>query len=229
MRKRICGSLVLACCLVAKLVCAQTEGEQQQLKEKVQQLEQLTEELKARIAVLEETKPGTPKLVNATLNQPSASQPAPQQETGAVNESNGSSGGELALATVPKAQPQTGDDSNKQNSGPRMDLYGFIMLDAGYDAGQNDPNWFDVMRPTKLPAFANEFGDNGRYYTGVRQTRFGVKAYLPTSLGELKTIFEYELFGVGNDAGETTFRLRHAWAELGQVGAGSDLEPVHGP
>jgi len=39
-------------------------------------------------------------------------------------------------------------------------------------------------------------------------------------MGELKTIFEFELFGTGVDAGQTTFRLRHAWGELGRFGAG---------
>jgi hypothetical protein len=57
---------------------------------------------------------------------------------------------------------------------PQMDIYGFAMLDMGYDFKQNDPNWFDVVRPTKLPSFANEFGADGRWYSGVRQSRFGV-------------------------------------------------------
>jgi hypothetical protein len=39
-----------------------------------------------------------------------------------------------------------------------MEVYGFVMLDMGYQTGQNDPAWFDVVRPTKLPAFENEFG-----------------------------------------------------------------------
>jgi len=102
----------------------------------------------------------------------------------------------------------------------RMDIYGFTMLDAIFDFEQNNPDWFDVVRPTKLPAFHDEFGEDGRFYESVRQTRFGVKTYTPTSYGELKTIFEFELFGVGVDAGQTTFRLRHAWGELGHFGAG---------
>ena len=48
---------------------------------------------------------------------------------------------------------------------------------------------------------------------------------MPTEAGELKTIFEFELFGTGVDAGQTTFRLRHAWGELGQVGAGQTWSP----
>jgi outer membrane DcaP-like protein len=114
------------------------------------------------------------------------------------------------------------DDDDKKT---RIDIYGFAMLDMGYEEGQSDPQWFDVVRPTKLPSFENEFGGDGHTYAGVRQSRFGVKGFIPTSAGEIKTIFEFELFGVGPDAGQTTFRLRHAWGELGKWGAGQTWSP----
>jgi hypothetical protein len=117
----------------------------------------------------------------------------------------------------------------KPDAGPRMDIYGAAMLDMGYQTGQNDPNWFDVLRPTKLPAFENQYGEDGRFFAGVRQSRLGVKGYIPTDLGEIKTIFEFELFGTGVDAGQTTFRLRHAWGELGQIGAGQTWSPFMDP
>jgi hypothetical protein len=44
-------------------------------------------------------------------------------------------------------------------------------------------------------------------------------------MGELFTIFEWELFGTGGDAGQTTIRLRHAYGELGQFGAGQYWSP----
>ena len=106
-----------------------------------------------------------------------------------------------------------------------IDLYGFVMLDSGYEFGQSDPNWYDVVRPTKLPSFKNEFGANGNVYFSVRQTRFGVKTTTPTQFGDLKTHFEFELFGTGVDAGQTTFRLRHAYGELWQFGAGQTWSP----
>ncbi|HEX7895707.1 MAG TPA: DcaP family trimeric outer membrane transporter, partial [Terriglobales bacterium] len=112
---------------------------------------------------------------------------------------------------------------------PEFELYGHAMLDTGYDFGQTDPNWFDVERPTKLPAFPNEFGQNGNFFTGVRQTRFGLKSLVPTSHGELKAVFEFELFGVGVDAGQTTFRLRQAYGELGQWLAGQTWSPFMDP
>jgi hypothetical protein len=101
-----------------------------------------------------------------------------------------------------------------------MTIYGHAMLDMGYQTKQNDPDWFDVLRPTKLPSLEGEFGSDGKFYSSVRQSRLGVSTSTPTSAGPLKTIFEFELFGVGDDAGQTTFRLRHAWGEVGQFGAG---------
>ena len=43
----------------------------------------------------------------------------------------------------------------------------------GYRVKQADPNWFDAVRPVKLPAFRNQFAPNGNFYQSVRQTRFG--------------------------------------------------------
>jgi hypothetical protein len=115
-----------------------------------------------------------------------------------------------ALAQEPKSQ---------------FTVYGFAMLDMGYDFRQNNPQWFDVVRPSKLPSYANEFGKDGRWYAGVRQTRFGVKSSIPTDLGEFKTVFEFDLFGVGVDAGQTTIRPRHFYGELGHFGAGQTNSP----
>ena len=44
-------------------------------------------------------------------------------------------------------------------------------------------------------------------------------------MGELRTTFEFELFGTGVDEGQTTFRLRHAYGELGKFGAGQYWSP----
>jgi hypothetical protein len=122
---------------------------------------------------------------------------------------------------------QTSDPADAQSKQAKssLDLYGFIMMDAGYDFRQVDPDWYDVVRPVKLPSREDEFGADGNTYFSVRQTRFGVKSETPTSMGTLKTQFEFELFGTGADAGQTTFRLRHAYAELGQIGAGQTWSP----
>jgi hypothetical protein len=131
-----------------------------------------------------------------------------------------------------EAQVETPAESKQEESAiskTNMTIYGFAQLDTGYDAGATDPAWFDVIRTTKLPAFADQFGKGGNWYAGVRQSRLGVKTTTPTQFGDLKTIFEFELFGVGVDAGQTTFRLRHAWGELGQFGAGQTWSPFMDP
>jgi hypothetical protein len=103
------------------------------------------------------------------------------------------------------------------------------MVDTGFDFKQADPDWFDVVRPSKLPSFKDQFGKDGNFYAGVRQSRLGFTGYIPTELGQLKTIFEFELFGTGVDAGQTTFRLRHAWGEIGRFGGGQTWSPFMDP
>jgi hypothetical protein len=166
--------------------------EVQQLKDRLLQLEQTVEELKAQINSMEVAKkPGaaTGELISAPAT--------------------------AATATAPRSPDTPAGESS-------FTIYGFAMLDAGYQFKQADPDWFDTVRPVKLPAFRDQFVPNGNFYTSVRQTRFGAKSSTPTKYGELKTIFEFELFGTGADAGQTTFRLRHAYGELGQFGAGQN-------
>jgi hypothetical protein len=168
------------------------------LKDKLQRLELEMQELKGQISAVEQE-----RATSATAKAP------PPSPTGST---------QGATASPPKAEREEEHKSS-------LDLYGFVMADTGYDFAQTDPNWFDVIRPTKLPAFPNEFGGNGNAYFSVRQTRFGVKTSTPTGLGDLKTQFEFELFGTGVDAGQTTFRLRHAYGELGAFGAGQTWSP----
>jgi hypothetical protein len=179
------------------------QQEVQQLKDKLQQLDQMMREVQGEINGLER---GSQSSSTPSAQGPEVAIPA---ET---------------TTTQPQADsvPLEGEITEQQSS---VDFYGFAMLDSGYDFKQVDPNWFDVVRPTKLPSFSNEFAPSGNVYAGVRQSRFGVKSSTPTQFGDLKTIFEFELFGTGVDAGQTTFRLRHAYGELGQFGAGQTWSP----
>ena len=176
--------------------------EVQQLKDRVTQLEQTVEELKAQLKAI----------------------------AGSQQKSDKASGEKVAETTKPATvtsvpnttgtEPATNAPADQASGESTFSVYGFAMLDAGYQVHQADPKWFDTVRPVKLPSFKNEFPPNGNTYFSVRQTRFGAKSSTPTKYGELKTIFEFELFGTGVDAGQTTFRLRHAYGELGPVGAG---------
>jgi hypothetical protein len=116
-----------------------------------------------------------------------------------------------------------------QDARPSMEIYGFAMLDMGHDFTAIHPNWFDTMRVTRLPSFEGEFGEDHNTFAGVRQSRLGVRSTTPTALGNLNTTFEFELFGTGVDEGQTTFRLRHAYGEVGQFGAGQTWSPFMDP
>ena len=101
-----------------------------------------------------------------------------------------------------------------------LEVYGFGMVDVIADFNQNNPDWYDVNRPSRLPAFHHEFGNDGHFYLSPRQSRFGAKGTLPTSNGDVFAQFEFDMFGVGRDAGHTTIRLRHAYGQWKQIGAG---------
>jgi hypothetical protein len=110
-----------------------------------------------------------------------------------------------------------------QNAEPEktMEIFGFIQMDSGYDFGRMNPDWYDTMRPTQiLDKEGNEYQSQGAYFMSVRQTSFGVKNYVATPLGQVKTNFEFDLFGMGKEVGNTAFRLKHAYVELGKFGVG---------
>jgi hypothetical protein len=103
-----------------------------------------------------------------------------------------------------------------------FEIYGFAMADWIQDTKRVDPNWMDAFRPSKIAAPEGEFGTNGQSDLSVKQSRFGVKGTLPTGdhTPPVNFKFEFDMFGVGADAGKTTIRLRHAYGEWGQLLAG---------
>src|SRR5262249_24424704 len=128
-------------------------------------------------------------------------------------------------AQPPKPEPQSPPVVQPQAQIPtedkaELEIYGFAQADHIVDFEQNNPDWYDVVRPPKLPAFHHEFGSDGHFYLSPRQSRFGVKAKVPTENGDFTAQFEFDMFGVGPDAGQTTIRLRHAWGQWKQIGAG---------
>jgi hypothetical protein len=101
-----------------------------------------------------------------------------------------------------------------------IEVYGFVMTDAGYNVKTINPDWYDAIKPSKLPSFEGEFAPDGKVFFSVRQSRFGVSSSTPTALGLFTTKLEIDLFGVGDRVGQTDLRLRHAWGQLGHFAAG---------
>jgi len=116
----------------------------------------------------------------------------------------------LLLSNVSFAQDPKGN----------FEIYGVVLVDAGYNFNSSDPDWFDVMRPTRLPKFENQFGTEGNTFFSIRQTKLGFKSSQPTKWGEFKTHFDFDLFGFGKDAGQTTLHVVNAYGQLGKFLAG---------
>ncbi len=114
------------------------------------------------------------------------------------------------------------NDSMQQKS---LEVYGFAMVDMGYNFKQIDPRWFDALRINRLPKYKDQFAPDGTWFFGVRQTRFGVKGYTPTTMGDLTVRFEFDMFGTGSDEGQTTMRLRYAYGQLGKFLIGQATSP----
>ncbi|HWT98194.1 MAG TPA: DcaP family trimeric outer membrane transporter, partial [Terriglobales bacterium] len=105
---------------------------------------------------------------------------------------------------------------------PSFTLYGTAQLDYIYDVHRVDPSWEDALRPSKIPTTEGLFGSNGQSLFSVKQSRFGVTGDVPVGrkLSDIDFKFEFDMFGVGADAGKTTIRLRHAYVQWGDLLAG---------
>jgi hypothetical protein len=96
-------------------------------------------------------------------------------------------------------------------------IYGFAQADMMYDFKRVDPDWDDTLRVSTIPTKSGTYGNDGDFVFGVRQSRLGVKGDYGD---DITFMLEAELFGTGGDAGQTTPRLRHAWATYKNFGMG---------
>ncbi|KGO96694.1 DcaP family trimeric outer membrane transporter [Flavobacterium enshiense] len=108
----------------------------------------------------------------------------------------------------------------QQDNETVITIVGQVMTDTGYNFNQINPDYFDVLRPTQLPAYKNQYGTDGNVFFGVRQSMLGFSSLTPTRYGPLTTRFSFDMFGVGADAGQTTFHMLYAYVELGKLGFG---------
>jgi hypothetical protein len=103
---------------------------------------------------------------------------------------------------------------------PSFEIYGFAQADYTQDFNRVDPAWDDALRPSKIPTTQGQFGSDGQSSISAKQSRFGVQASQDILGKPLFVKIEFDLFGVGVDAGQTTFRLRHAYGSWGPFLAG---------
>jgi hypothetical protein len=101
-----------------------------------------------------------------------------------------------------------------------FEVYGFAQVDYIQDFNRVDPAWEATLRPSKIPTEDGIFGGDGQSIISARQSRLGVRATQDIAGKPLKVVFEFDLYGTGDDAGQTTIRPRHMYGEWGPVLAG---------
>ena len=101
-----------------------------------------------------------------------------------------------------------------------LELYGFVQLDAIQDFNRVNPDWDATLRPSRIPTTKGEFGSDGQSIFSIRQSRLGAKATGTIAGKPYEAKFEFDLYGTGVDAGQTTMRIRHAYASWGPFLAG---------
>ena len=125
---------------------------------------------------------------------------------------------EVAITPSAKEEPMpvvvTGDKYERALSAK---VYGFAQADAIYDFKRVDPNWEDTLRVSTIPTESGTYGNDGNFTFGVRQSRLGISGAWGD---DITYLLEAELFGTGGDEGQTTPRLRHAWATYKNFGMG---------
>lgn len=118
-----------------------------------------------------------------------------------------------AQSAVPASTPKAPKDHH-------LELYGFAQLDAIQDFGRVNPDWESALRPSRIPTLDGQFGSDGQTIFSVKQTRLGVKGNGTLAGKPYEAKFEFDLFGTGDDAGQTTMRVRHMYAKWGPILAG---------
>jgi hypothetical protein len=108
-------------------------------------------------------------------------------------------------------------DGNPEHA---VSVYGFAQIDAIQDFKRVHPDWDATLRPSRIPTVDGQYGSDGQFIASVRQSRFGVKASGMVAGKPYEAKFEFDLYGTGVDAGQTTFRIRHAYGRWGPILAG---------
>jgi hypothetical protein len=121
-----------------------------------------------------------------------------------------------AQAQVPVPPPPPSRKPGDHN----LELYGFVQLDAIQDFKRVNPDWDATLRPSRIPTQEGQFGGDGQSVFSVRQSRLGARATGELGGKPYEAKFEFDLFGTGVDAGQTTFRVRHMYAKWGPFLAG---------
>jgi len=127
---------------------------------------------------------------------------------------------ETRLGVSPPPAVQYTPAAPKRPRDHNLELYGFVQLDAIQDFNRVNPDWDSTLRPSRIPTEEGQFGGDGQSIFSVKQSRLGAKASGMLAGKPYEAKFEFDLYGTGVDAGQTTIRIRHMYAKWGPFLAG---------
>lgn len=131
----------------------------------------------------------------------------------------------LGHTTAVPANVVTGGDKPGSFKLPGSDtsikIGGYVKADLIYDIG---PDTGDSFAASSIPADGSAADEReGSFRAHARQTRINITTWTPTDYGEVQTFVEGDFFGGGGNerlSNSTSFRLRHAYGQVGPVLAG---------
>lgn len=190
----------LAGCLLLSCSAVQAQSNEQ-LKQMLDQALRTIDDLKGRVQSLEAARDqakAAPAPAAAPAAEPAAQWGAPVVSVGA------------------RADDAKTPDADKA----RLEIYGQVMLDGIYDFKRMNPGWQATLRPSQIPVNCPGdpgCGKDGAWTFSARQSSLGLRTFIPTSWGLVKTDLSFDLFGTD---GSTSIHWLSIWAELGMFGAG---------
>ena len=99
-----------------------------------------------------------------------------------------------------------------------FEIGGYVKADLIFDVNESTG---DAFAPESISV--SDADDDERFRAHARQSRLFVKTKTPSEFGDVKTLLEGDFFGVGGSeisSNSASFRLRHAYGEIGGFGAG---------
>jgi hypothetical protein len=110
---------------------------------------------------------------------------------------------------------------------------GYAKLDLIYDINNFQGNSFGFSAiPLNAPPNSARTEADGNFRLHARQSRLWVRTWTPTDWGEFATHIEGDFLGAGGNevfSNSSTFRLRHAYGQLGNVLAGQTWSNFNTP
>ncbi|HEY6802315.1 MAG TPA: DcaP family trimeric outer membrane transporter [Pyrinomonadaceae bacterium] len=200
-------AVLLTCLAFSSSEAFPQSSELQQLKDKVQQLEQTAQELKAQIALLEKNHRNDAE----TQAQPAPAQISPQRHTGTATQQRETAGqNETTVARINNEEiaPELKGFLRLPTTQTLVRFGGFVKTDFFYDLNYAG-SYYGAYVPSSFPSAPQPKTQNST--VSARASRFNIEFRQPSVRGsDVKAYIEFDFLG---NYDRNSLRLRHFYAQ----------------